>query len=68
MEYRVSWTIDVEAQSLEDAARIALEIQRDPKSLATHFIVRDKEGNDRELWADPAMETETKTKGILTDI
>lgn len=37
--YFVAWTIDIEADSPEDAARIALTIQRDPESLATVFHV-----------------------------
>lgn len=52
MEYRVTWIIELEAGSFEDAARLALEIQRDPGSLATHFIVTNKDGDDREVWAD----------------
>jgi len=45
MEYRVTWTIDLDADSPEDAARKALVIQRDPSSLATHFEVRDAQGH-----------------------
>ena len=52
MEYRVTWIIDLDAESFEDAARLALEIQRDRESIATHFIVRDHHGDDREVWAD----------------
>ena len=52
MEYRVTWIIDLDAESFEDAARLAREIQLDPDSLATHFIVRDRHGDDREVWAD----------------
>jgi hypothetical protein len=37
--YTVAWTIEVEAESYEDAARQALEIQRDPDSDATVFSV-----------------------------
>lgn len=37
--YRVAWEIDLEADSPEDAARQALEIQRDPNSTATAFKV-----------------------------
>ena len=48
MEYRVIWTIDLEADSPEDAARIALAIQRDPGSWATHFEVRDPQGHVQE--------------------
>jgi len=53
MEYRVTWVIDLDAESFEDAARLAREIQLDVDSLATHFIVRDHLGNDREVWANP---------------
>jgi hypothetical protein len=38
-EYTVTWTIDVTASSPVDAARQALEIQRDPGSEATVFEV-----------------------------
>lgn len=38
-EYHVSWTIDLEADTPEQAARQALEIQRDPSSIATVFEV-----------------------------
>jgi hypothetical protein len=44
MEYKVSWTIDLDAGSPEEAARQALEIHRDPESWATHFEVRDGTG------------------------
>jgi len=40
--YRVSWVIDIEADSAEEAAREALAIQRDPQSLATVFTVEAK--------------------------
>lgn len=44
-EYRVRWEIDVDGTSPEDAARAALEIQRDPSSIATVFEVDDGLGN-----------------------
>jgi hypothetical protein len=44
MEYTLSWTIDVDADSPEEAARKALAIHRDPDSWATHFDVRDDTG------------------------
>ena len=43
-EFRVRWEIDIDADSPEAAARQALEIQRDPNSLATIFEVK---------WRDP---------------
>lgn len=36
-EYLVTWAINVEADSPEEAAELALEIQRDPESIATVF-------------------------------
>ena len=39
-QYRVSWEIDIEAGMPEQAARQALEIQRDPESTATQYKVR----------------------------
>lgn len=40
-EFKVKWEIDIYAESPEDAARAALRIQRDPKSAATVFEVRE---------------------------
>lgn len=40
-EYYVEWRIEVEADSPKSAARAALEIQRDPNSIATVFHVAD---------------------------
>ena len=37
--YKVTWEIDLEADSPEEAARLALEIHRDPESTATCFDV-----------------------------
>lgn len=37
--YRVEWLIDIDAESPEEAAAIALKIQRDRTSLATFFSV-----------------------------
>lgn len=38
-EFRVAWEIDIDADSPEEAARKALETQRDPDSIATVFAV-----------------------------
>jgi hypothetical protein len=38
--FRVQWEIDIEADDAEEAAVLALEIQRDPESIATVFEVR----------------------------
>ena len=40
-DFKVTWEIDLVAETPEDAARQALAIQRDPKSLATVFDVID---------------------------
>lgn len=39
--YFVKWTIDIEADSPEEAAQKALEIQRNPESIATCFSVKE---------------------------
>lgn len=39
---RVTWTIDVDPRTAREAARKALEIQRNPASIATVFDVTDK--------------------------
>lgn len=44
-EYRVSWHIDVDAESPTEAAKVALQIQRDPESSATIFEVSGPEGD-----------------------
>lgn len=43
--YTVTWEIELDAESPVEAARIALETQRDRDSLATVFSVVDEEGN-----------------------
>lgn len=42
-DYLVTWQIDIEADSPEEAAEIALRIQRDAGSDATCFEVSDKD-------------------------
>ena len=37
--YRVKWDIDIQADTPREAAQKALEIQRDPESIATMFDV-----------------------------
>jgi hypothetical protein len=49
MEYRVTWTIDLDADSPEEVARKAIEIHQDPDSGATHFEVRDPQGRIHEV-------------------
>jgi hypothetical protein len=45
MQYVVTWDIDIEADSPEEAAQAAEAIQRDPDSTAKVFAVRDTAGN-----------------------
>ena len=49
MLYRVTWEIDIDAESFEDAAQKALDIQRDPVSIATCFILTDDQGTRRDV-------------------
>lgn len=43
--YRVTWEIDIDADSLEDAAEQAREIQLDRDSIATVFDVTGPDGH-----------------------
>ncbi len=49
MQYRVLWEIDLDAESVKDAAQQALDVQRDPTSIATCFIVTDENGTRQEI-------------------
>ena len=49
MNYRVSWKIDIDAESPREAAEMALEIHRRPDSIATVFTVRDETGESIEV-------------------
>jgi len=42
-QYRVTWEIELDADTPEDAAREALAIMRDPDSIATVFTVHDQD-------------------------
>jgi hypothetical protein len=43
-EYRVAWEIEVDGDTPLAAAQEALNIQRDPESIATSFDVTDEQG------------------------
>ena len=45
MLYLVTWKISIEAETPKQAAKKALEIQRDKKSIATVFEVEAKNKN-----------------------
>lgn len=61
MLYTVTWDIDIDADSPEEAAKLALEIQRDPNSTATYFSVETfgRPGIPKTVhWFDAADEEE----------
>ena len=61
--YRVTWQIDIEADSPKEAAAKALVIMRDPSSIATVFDVTHT--RTRLRWGGPPHEvTETVTQVI----
>ena len=45
-EYRLKWEIDLTADSPLEAAKEALNVQRDLSSIASVFTVTDKDGNE----------------------
>ncbi len=45
--YLVTWEIDIEATSPEEAAKQALEIQRDPNSEAVAFTVKRQSTDEK---------------------
>jgi len=49
---RVIWEIDIDAETVEEAAERALEIQRNPNSIATCFKVIDEDGKKHEVVLD----------------
>jgi hypothetical protein len=57
--YFVTWEIDIEAESPVEAARRALEIHRDPESIATIFIVKDEAGDSTTVDLTEIEDTES---------
>ncbi len=58
-EYRVSWVIDISADSPLDAAEEAYRIQQKPDSWATVFVVQELDSTRKwqvDLDADPGEE------------
>lgn len=51
--YRVLWTIDIEADTAEEAAQRALDIQRNPESIATVFEVTSPDGSVEQIDLEP---------------
>lgn len=58
MEYRVTWTIDVEADTPLDAAVKARGMQIRPNTTATVFEVQERRGHVRAEWAAPIVEVD----------
>jgi hypothetical protein len=56
-EYQVSWTIDIEAESMDQAARQARAIQLDPDSIATVFTVSHRNAPDKVAEVDVVPHT-----------
>ena len=58
--YLVTWSIDLSAASPQEAAQKALEIQRDPDSIALVFEVRDARGPTSriDLWKKGGADAE----------
>lgn len=56
---RVTWTIDLDEDTAEAAAVVALAIQRDPLSTATAFDITDETGKTvrMDLQREPALNT-----------
>ncbi len=49
VNYHINWEIDIYAESHEDAARKALTIMRDNKSIASVFNVTDEDGTAEKI-------------------
>lgn len=49
MEFKVTWTIEIEAETMEEAVHEALAIQRDPFSEATVFAVTNTETEETDI-------------------
>ena len=49
MLYTVTWSIEIDATGIHDAARQAAEIIRDPNSLALVFDVVSEDGSEADL-------------------
>lgn len=52
MEYLVDWSISIDAENPTEAAAQALEMQRDPESIATVFTVRKADSTEPAIVVD----------------
>jgi hypothetical protein len=43
IKYRVEWEIELDAETPQEAAKLALKIHRDKDSLATMFFITDSQ-------------------------
>ena len=48
-KYCVTWEMHLEANTPLEAARLALEVHRNPESIATYFQVTDDTGDSVEV-------------------
>jgi hypothetical protein len=58
-EYRVTWAIELAADSPQHAAQLAREIQLSASSIATVFDVYDAAGNRQEVDVGEAQNANT---------
>jgi len=56
--YRITWEIDIDADSPREAAEQALIIHRNPESIATVFDVTDEGGHTERIDLDEAEDKE----------
>jgi hypothetical protein len=57
MNYAVTWDIEIDADSPEEAARLAREMQTDPTTTATIFDVTDGRGRRTRVDLDSGEST-----------
>ncbi len=60
--YFVKWEIEIDADSPREAASKALEIHRNPQSIATVFGVSDKNGNAYQVDLSETPKRQVKPK------
>jgi len=62
--YLVEWSIDIDAETPEEAAKLALEVQRDPESQGLFFeVTDDKTGECVTVDLFEGVEDDVKTNG-----
>lgn len=62
-QFIVIWEINIDAESPLEAARLAQQIQRDPDSLATEFVVNEIGGDPDAEWVIDLLDPATHPEG-----